>query len=523
VKHCKSSILLILVLTLSCNLLSQKNLYLESQYSFGNSPWGNSFLNDIWGYTSGDSTEYAIVGLTDGFSILNIDSANPLELFRINGPLCIWRDMKIWQNHAYIVHENYIDSNSTSSGLIIADLNYLPDSMPYQSWYGPNDEYWACHNIFIDEKGFAYLFGNADTTGESTLILDLADPKNPTIVGSYVDQYIHDGFARGDTLWASEVYEGQLNVLDVSDPQNISSYGTIKTPNEFCHNVWLSDDNKYAFTTDERRGSFVASFDVSDPADMQELDRYEPSYGDSIVPHNTFYLDGYLITSHYNNGVTMVDAHRPHNLVEVGYYDTSPYNGEGGGFHGCWGVYPYFPSGRFIASDRQNGLYVLKPEYKRASYLEGIITSSNSNAPLPGVQVEIIGNHQKEVSRIDGAYYVGQVEEGVFDIRFTHQQCQEKIIYNVSLNSGQVTQLDVTLNCGGVGIEEIIIDREQVFLPFNNNSYKLEIYDLGGRKITSQYISNQINNINWPSNAQKGLYVLKLFNEQQCHSFKLMY
>ena len=173
----------------------------------------------------------------------------------------------------HILFKNYIDSGSLSSGLIIADLSYLPDSMPYHSWYGPNNEYWASHNIFIDEKGLAFLFGNADTSGSSTLILDLADPKNPSIVGNYTVEYVHDGFIRGDTLWASEIYAGHLNALDLSDLQNITSYGTVKTPNEFCHNVWLSNNNNYAFTTDERRGSFVTSFDVSDPSNMQELDR----------------------------------------------------------------------------------------------------------------------------------------------------------------------------------------------------------------------------------------------------------
>tara|TARA_Y100001954_G_scaffold30159_1_gene27736 strand:+ start:6039 stop:7610 length:1572 start_codon:yes stop_codon:yes gene_type:complete len=499
----------------------QKNLHLKSQYSFNNSIWGDAFLNDIWGYTSVDSHEYAIVGLTDGFSIVRIDTSNPNELFRVNGPKCTWRDMKVWKDHAYIIHENYIDSGSASVGLIIADLNYLPDSMPYQSWYGPNNEYWASHNIFIDEKGLAFLFGNADTSGSSTLILDLNDPKNPSIVGNYTDEYIHDGFVRGDTLWASEIYAGHLNAIDISDLQNMSSYGTVKTPNEFCHNVWLSDDNNYAFTTDERRGSFVTSFDVSDPSNMQELDRYEPSYGDSIIPHNTFYLNGFLVTSHYENGVTVVDAHRPKNLVEVGYYDTSPFNGEGGGFKGCWGVYPYFNSGDIIASDRQNGLYVLKPKYKRAAYLEGYISNTNTSTPLPGAQIEIIGNHQKENSRIGGDYYIGQVEEGSFDVRVMHQQCQEKIIYGVNLISGQVANLDISLNCGDVGINDIHISSNTLYLNDLDYPIQLEIFDLNGRRILTELVQEPIHNITWPSSSKEGMYILQLYNTVQSKSFKL--
>ena len=36
-------------------------------------------------------------------------------------------------------------------------------------------------------------------------------------------------------------------------------------------------------------------------------------------------------------------------MVQVAYYDS--YSGSGNGFDGCWGTYPYFPSGIIISSD----------------------------------------------------------------------------------------------------------------------------------------------------------------------------
>jgi hypothetical protein len=44
--------------------------------------------------------------------------------------------------------------------------------------------------------------------------------------------------------------------------------------------------------------------------------------------------------------------------VEVAYYDT--FQPAEYGYSGCWSVYPYFPSGRIIASDMQTGLYVFQ-------------------------------------------------------------------------------------------------------------------------------------------------------------------
>ena len=42
------------------------------------------------------------------------------------------------------------------------------------------------------------------------------------------------------------------------------------------------------------------------------------------------------------------------------------------------GEYILLPSGTIVASDIDNGLYVLSPTYIRACYLEGTITDLNS-------------------------------------------------------------------------------------------------------------------------------------------------
>jgi hypothetical protein len=82
----------------------------------------------------------------------------------------------------------------------------------------------------------------------------------------------------------------------------------------------------------------------------------------NVVPHNTHVIGNYLVTSYYTDGVTIVDASDPYNLIEVAYFDTSPQY-EGDGYNGCWGAYPYLPSGLILATDRQNGLHVLSTPY----------------------------------------------------------------------------------------------------------------------------------------------------------------
>ena len=71
----------------------------------------------------------------------------------------------------------------------------------------------------IIDKGYAYIFGSNIGNG-GCLILDLADPWNPIHVGTFDDYYIHDGYVRNDTLWASNILDGHFSVIDVSDKTN---------------------------------------------------------------------------------------------------------------------------------------------------------------------------------------------------------------------------------------------------------------------------------------------------------------
>tara|TARA_B100000963_G_C22617781_1_gene668252 strand:- start:1100 stop:2716 length:1617 start_codon:yes stop_codon:yes gene_type:complete len=191
---------------------------------------------------------------------------------------------------------------------------------------------------------------------------------NPTIAGIFDDYYLHDGMVRGDTLWGSAIYAGVFSVIDVSDKSNPSIMSSYPTSCQFTHNAWISDDNNYLFTTDETSGCYIGSYDVSDIYNIQEIDLVQEWTGDGaygqqedVIPHNTHVFGDYLVTSYYTSGVTIIDASDPFNLIEVAYYDTSP--SSGGSFDGCWGAYPYLPSGLILATDQQEGLFVLHTPY----------------------------------------------------------------------------------------------------------------------------------------------------------------
>ena len=308
-------------------------------------------INDIWGYAY-DNSEYALVGTNEGFSMVDISNpAVPIELFFIEGSNSIWRDIKTWNNYAYIVCDN------CSDGLLIVDL----DDLSGETFVFITDFFTSSHNIYIDENGYLYAFGG-NNIGFQILDLNI-NPMSPTYKSINDTFYLHDGMVRGDTVWGASSQQGEIIIYDVSDKSEPLLMSSHSIPGGATHNCWISEDGNTLFTTQEYSGAYVRSYNVSDIYDIEMLDQIQSwSQLNNVVPHNTHVVGNYLVTSYYTDGVTIIDATDSYNLIEIAYFDTSPQY-EGDGYYGCWGVYPFLPSGLILATDRQNGLHILSSPY----------------------------------------------------------------------------------------------------------------------------------------------------------------
>ena len=416
---------------------AQLNMTLKGQINY--QQLHGTLLNDIWGYVDQQGNEYALVGAREGVSIVSLaDPENPVEVHWHQGQNSVWRDLKTYGNYAYITTE-------AEAGLLIIDLSPLPNGPIVTEVYydGPAGFEWeSAHNLYIDEDGFCYIFG-ANRGNGGVIILDVAtDPLNPIEVGVFDNWYVHDGYVRDNLMYLAHIFEGYLSVVDVSDKTNPVLLGTANTPSNFTHNIWPSDDGNYAFTTDEVSGAFLGAYDVSDPTNIVEVGRIQSSPGLGIIPHNVHVYQNWLVTSYYTDGVTVHDISRPHNMIEVGNYDTSPLQNTN--YEGCWGAYPYLPSGLVLGTDMEEGLFVLQPDYKLGSYLEGFtFDASNSNA-LQGVSVNIQSNNQTASSNLSGAYATGLVGNGEYEVSFIKPLYFPQT-HTVTLTEGEVTNLNVSL------------------------------------------------------------------------------
>jgi hypothetical protein len=188
-------------------------------------------------------------------------------------------------------------------------------------------------------------------------IYDLTNPESPQWVGDYITYYYHDIYVKDGIAYAAAIYGDGVDILDVSNPSNIQLLANFNYEGSGAHNCWTTEDANYVIVGDEiGDGNWIRIFDIQDLDNISMVAEYivDP---ESVV-HNA-YVDGNLLyVAHYTEGVRIVDLSNPENPVEIAYYDT--YLPNEYGYEGCWSVFPYFESGKIIASDLQSGLFVLE-------------------------------------------------------------------------------------------------------------------------------------------------------------------
>ena len=404
--------------------------------------------SDIWGYVSPSGEEYALCGNESSFMVANVTNPNnPVIEFIIPHVSCTWRDIKTWGNYAYITTECGAD------GLLIVDLSDMTGST-----YVFDDSYFeTAHNIYIDENGVAYIFG-ANVGNGGAMFFDLTiDPMNPTYLGTWDDEYIHDGMVRGDTMWVSCIYAGNFYVVDVSDKTNpfVFNGGNAyhPTPNQFTHNCWISDNGDYLFTTDEVSDAYLGAYDVSDLNNIFPVDAIQSNPGTGTIPHNTHFISigqgDFIVTSYYRDGTTIHDVTYPYNMIEVAVYDSYP--GSGNGFDGCWGTYPWLPSGNIISNDINSApsgegmLLVFSPDFQQGCYLEGDVTDLITGLSIANVDVALLSsNNVYSTTDLFGHYYTGTAFSGIYNVVFSAPGYVTDTL-SVQLTNGVLEILDAQL------------------------------------------------------------------------------
>lgn len=493
-------VLATLALSLSLGTVAQNyNLRFKSKMTFERD------LNDIWGVSHSNGSEYAIVGRVDGITVVDVsDINNPTVLKSINGMFSPWRDLKSFGNYAYGVTE-------AKEGITIIDLSNAPLDVKNKVY---NDGTWSSsHNFYIDESnGRMYIFGANFMPGKlGVLVYDLNnDPYNPEYVGYLETPYCHDGFAKGNTLYLANINDGFFTIYDISNFAEPVLLSTKSTPRFFTHNIWTNDNQTLAFTTDEKSGAGISSFDISDKSNPIFLDNIESDPEAKPIVHNAHVKGDFVITSYYSNGITIHDASVPSKLAEVGYYDTSPFRNNQ--FNGAWGVYPFLNSGTILVSDIEEGLILLQPEYVKASEFDGQVVDKNTGNEIDNAQVVIKkGSHNVTNWLVSGTFN-DRLAAGEYVFEVSANGYITKSV-SVASNKGVFPFTKIELEKATVGIveqdaEALVLRQRGVELEVLSNYdwSAVQLYTVNGVLLSRAEKANGLWRLPAP---QKGVYLLQ--------------
>ena len=312
--------------------------------------------SDVWPYTAPDGAEYALMGDETGVAVVAVPSLDVVA--HIDGPSqgdrpYLHRDIKTYQGHAYIVTECV---GGDQVGLQVVDLSGLPDAVAVlPAVAGQGGRMVSSHNLTLDTAaGFAYVLNSG---GSGVVAVDLADPAAPVDIGQILSGQVHDVYAHDDRLYVAEGTRDTFSIWDVSDKQAPVMLSRTVIPNSgYVHNIWPSDDGRYALTTEETTNKTVKVWDLLDVTDPQLVGQW---LGASQLAHNVHVTDRTAYISHYTSGVSVVDFSDPANPTEVASYDTYPAD-DSPGFRGAWGATLPTASGYIYVSDIEGDLTVLR-------------------------------------------------------------------------------------------------------------------------------------------------------------------
>ncbi len=369
------------------------------------SAMGSSASNDIWGWTSPNTgSEYVLLGLADGTGFFNIDDpVNPVFLGKLPTQTSNsqWRDIKVHNNHAFIVSE------AGGHGMQIFDLLQLDGQTSPQTWSntayfndgGNGATFGNAHNIVINEgSGYAYVVGSGRCSG-GLLAVDISNPTNPSFAGCFSsDGYTHDAqcvnYIGPDPQYqGTEICfnsnENTVTIVDVTDKTDMTQIS--RTPysgSRYTHQGWVTEDHQYYLMNDEldesgnNHNTRTYIWDIRDLDNPVLLNNYQAQV--ASIDHNLYIKGNLAYCSNYTSGVRVLDITNiaSGTLTEFAFFDTYP-SSNGASFNGTWSNYPYFASGVIAASGIGEGLFLLK--FQNPACADGVQNNGETGIDCGGV------------------------------------------------------------------------------------------------------------------------------------------
>lgn len=350
--------------------------------------------SDFWIWEGVDGKDYGVTGtwgadgtayfwdVTDPGNITKIDSIQ-VDARTVN-------DVKVSEDGRICIISREGASNR-KNGIVIMDVSN-PRDVSVISTFTENLT-GGVHNLFI-YKDHVYAL----SAGRKYYSINIADPKNPKIVGEFElgtpGHSIHDVWIEDGIAYSSNWSDG-VQLVDVGNgiaggtPENPVQFASYAYPSGANHAAFpyrsKSTGKFYVFAGDEAfpyglnvdgdniAAGFIHIIDFTDMENPVEVGRFEvPGAGS----HNLWIEDDMLYVAFYNGGLRVVDISGElmgdlfNQGREVGWIIPGDPNGYIPNAAFTWGAQPY--KGHIFFSDWNSGLWAakLEPEKPKETQIE---------------------------------------------------------------------------------------------------------------------------------------------------------
>ena len=428
---------------------------------------------DSWGWTDATTgKEYAIVGMNDQTAF--VDISNPIAPVYLGNlashtSTSWWRDVKVYNDHAYIVSDN-----NGNHGMQIFDLTRLrnipttPATFNDDGWktWGSGGNRGVAHNIVINEDtGFAYIIGTSGYANAGVVIFDLSNATNPSEVAT-ISTYgrCHDAQTvtyngpdtdyTGDEIMVAS-FDGSdfVRIINVTNKSNIQQISSFDYSNKsVTHQGWFTEDQRFFIVGDEGDETGMGIKTRTLVYDLQDLDNpvliYSHEGATFAIDHNGYVKGNRFYLANYNAGLRVLKIDDLYNdanpsMTEVESFDTHP-STDGATFHGAWNVYPFFESGNIFISDLDEGLIIVRdPNYDTTP---PTLSAQNINATLAHTGAVIVNAIDVDTGSTDNIGITSRKINNQDAITYTCDDLGDHVVtYRLEDDYGNVSTQDVTI------------------------------------------------------------------------------